>query len=59
MSSEARQQFKDRFKQRERLQVDPMGDLKIAESRGLLEQFKSQTSETINKIRSNTDANED
>ncbi len=53
----------------ERPRVDPLGDLKIAESRGIvlpgiivtigfLEQIKKETSEAIVKIRSNTDAAE-
>jgi len=58
----------------DRPRVDPLGDLKIAEARGMhqkiladnihntnlgfLEQIKKETSETIVKIRSNTDAAE-
>jgi ribonucleotide monophosphatase NagD (HAD superfamily) len=38
--------------------VKPLGDLKIQESRGFLEQIKRETSEIITKIRSHTDAME-
>lgn len=58
----------DKNKQIERPKVDPLGDIRIAEARsilhpnvniqGFLEQLKKDTSETITKIRSNTDAAE-
>eukprot|EP00347_Sterkiella_histriomuscorum_P015059 403358464 len=48
----------DKNKQIERPKVEPLGDIRIAEARGFLEQMSKDTSETITKIRSNTDANE-
>ena len=42
----------------EQPKVKPLGDLKIQESRGFLEQIKRETSEIITKIRSHTDAME-
>jgi dynein regulatry complex protein 1 len=35
--------------------VDLLGDIQIAESRGLLEQMERQTSEIITKIRTHSD----
>ena len=40
----------------EQPKVKPLGDNKINESRGFLEQIKRETSEIITKIRSHTDA---
>ena len=63
----------DKNKHQERAKVEPLGDLKIDEARGILlntlkqylifnigflEQMKKDTSETITKIRANTDAAE-
>ena len=45
-------------KQKEQVVVDPLGDLKIAESRGFLEQIHRETSEIITKIRYHTDVME-
>ena len=42
----------------EQPKVKPLGDMKIQESRGFLEQIKRETSEIITKIRSHTDATE-
>ena len=42
----------------EKQKIKPLGDIKIQESRGFLEQMKRETTEVITKIRSHTDSNE-
>jgi hypothetical protein len=40
----------------EKPKIKPLGDIKIQDSKGFLEQMKRETSEVITKIRSHTDA---
>ena len=44
--------------QKESQEIEKLGEIKIKESKGFLEQIKRETSEIITKIRSHTEANE-